>query len=275
MQEYLKLKPSGCKDCYKCIRSCPVKAISFADNQAQIIEDECILCGQCYVVCPQNAKQVRMGKHVIASVAPSFVAGTGFDTIEDMAEALKALGFESVEETAVGAQFVSREYERIIKSTENLNGRVMISSCCPAINSLIEKYYPDLLDNLARVMTPMQVHCKAIKERVSDAFTVFIGPCVAKKKEADESNYVDACLTFDELANWMGSENVHVLNKPRPHEDGKRARFYPTTGGIVRSMDIPEGLNVITLDGTETCMAALKEIRNGGLSRCPPVRAAA
>lgn len=277
MQEYLKLKPSGCKDCYKCIRSCPVKAISFADNQAQIIEDECILCGQCYVVCPQNAKQVRndvkavreavrMGKHVIASVAPSFVAGTGFDTIEDMAEALKALGFESVEETAVGAQFVSREYERIIKSTENLNGRVMISSCCPAINSLIEKYYPDLLDNLARVMTPMQVHCKAIKERVSDAFTVFIGPCVAKKKEADESNYVDACLTFDELANWMGSENVHVLNKPRPHEDGKRARFYPTTGGIVRSMDIPEGLNVITLDGTEACMAALKEIRNGGFS---------
>ena len=115
-------------------------------------------------------------------------------------------------------------------------------------------------------MTPMQVHCKAIKERVSDAFTVFIGPCVAKKKEADESNYVDACLTFDELANWMGSENVHVLNKPRPHEDGKRARFYPTTGGIVRSMDIPKGLNVITLDGTETCMAALKEIRNGGFA---------
>lgn len=274
MQEYLKLKPSGCKDCYKCIRSCPVKAISFADNQAQIIEDECILCGECYVVCPQNAKQVRGdvknvrdavrgGKRVIASVAPSFVAGTGFATIEDMADTLRQMGFESVEETAIGAQFVSREYERMISAGDNLKGRVMITSCCPAINSLIQKYYPDLLDKLARVLTPMQAHCKAIKERDSDAYTVFIGPCIAKKKEADESNYVDACLTFDELNDWMNIEGIHAVNKPRTEENGKRSRFYPTTGGIVKSMDIPEGLDVITLDGTESCMAALDEIRAG------------
>ena len=277
MQEYLKLKPSGCKDCYRCIRTCPVKSISFAEGQAQIIEDECILCGQCYVVCPQNAKQIRNdvkmvreairnGKRVFASVAPSFVAGTGFDTIEDMADVLRQLGFESVEETAIGAQFVSREYERIIASSDNLKNRVLISSCCPSINSLIEKYYPDLLDNLARVLTPMQVHCKAIKERVSDAFTVFIGPCVAKKKEADESKYVDACLTYDELADWMGAENVHVMNKPRAHEDGKRSRFYPTEGGIARSMDLPEDVNVISLGGTSKCMAALDEIRAGNYS---------
>ena len=92
---------------------------------------------------------------------------------------------------------------------------------------------------------------------------MFIGPCIAKKKEADESNYVDACLTFDELNDWMNIEGIHAVNKPRTEENGKRSRFYPTTGGIVKSMDIPEGLDVITLDGTESCMAALDEIRAG------------
>ena len=274
MQEYLKLKPSGCKDCYKCIRSCPVKAISFADNQAQIIEDECILCGQCYVVCPQNAKQVRSdvarvreaaraGKRIIASVAPSFIAGTGFKSIEDMADTLRQLGFAGAEETAIGAQFVSREYERLIQAGDNLKGRVMITSCCPAINSLIQKYYPDLLDRLARVLTPMQAHCKAIKEREPDAFTVFIGPCIAKKKEADESNYVDACLTFDEINDWLDADSVHPVSKPREKSEGKLSRFYPTTGGIVRTMNIPADIDVVTLDGTESCMAALEEIRAG------------
>lgn len=274
MQEYLKLKPSGCKDCYKCIRSCPVKAISFADNQAQIIEDECILCGQCYVVCPQNAKQVRndtqkvrdalrAGKRVVASVAPSFVTGTSFADIEDMTDTLRQLGFAEVEETAIGAQFVSREYERILSASNSTKGRVMISSCCPAINSLIQKYYPDLLDKLAHVLSPMQAHCKAIKEREPDAFTVFIGPCIAKKKEADESSIVDACLTFDELNDWMDAQSVRPVSKPRKHEDGKRSRFYPTTGGIIKSMDLSKTFDYIALDGTDSCMAALDEIRAG------------
>ncbi len=272
MQEYLKLKPSGCKDCYKCIRSCPVKAISFADNQAQIIEDECILCGQCYVVCPQNAKQVRgdaqkvrdalrAGKRVIASVAPSFVTGTGFADIEDMADTLRQLGFAGAEETAIGAQFVSREYERMLASAGH--GRVIITSCCPAINSLIQKYYPDLLDKLAHVLSPMQAHCKAIKEREPDAFTVFIGPCIAKKKEADESSMVDACLTFDELSDWLDAQSIRPVSKPREHADGKRSRFYPTTGGILKSMDLPKGFEYIALDGTDSCMAALDEMRAG------------
>ena len=274
MQEYLKLKPSGCKDCYKCIRSCPVKAISFADNQAQIIEDECILCGQCYVVCPQNAKQVRndtqkvrdavrAGKRVVASVAPSFVTGTSFADIEDMTDTLRQLGFAEVEETAIGAQFVSREYGRILSASNSTKGRVMISSCCPAINSLIQKYYPDLLDKLAHVLSPMQAHCKAIKEREPDAFTVFIGPCIAKKKEADESSMVDACLTFDELNDWMDAQSVRPVSKPRKHEDGKRSRFYPTTGGIIKSMDLSKTFDYIALDGTDSCMAALDEIRAG------------
>ncbi|MDD6883471.1 MAG: 4Fe-4S binding protein, partial [Eubacteriales bacterium] len=135
METYLKLKPSGCKDCYKCIRNCPVKAIRFSENQAQIIEDECILCGRCYVVCPQNAKEVRAdaaavktairaGKRVVAGIAPSFIAAFDVGGIEDMRQGLTKLGFADVQETAIGAEFVSREYEKMLADGQH---RVLIS----------------------------------------------------------------------------------------------------------------------------------------------------
>ena len=121
MSEVLKLKTSNCKNCYRCIRHCPVKSIRFSGDQAHIISDKCILCGQCFVECPQNAKQIADGTEAVklllsgggtvaASVAPSFAAyfaGTGFSALE---EALKSLGFTFAEETAVGATIVKREY---------------------------------------------------------------------------------------------------------------------------------------------------------------------
>ena len=156
MKEIIALREANCKDCYKCIRNCPVKAISFADNRARILPEECILCGNCYVVCPQNAKEVRSekeavlsaihaGRQVAVSLAPSFVAEFGLSSMEPMEEALKALGFSLVEETARGAQLVSREYERLLREDPQ---RVLISSCCPAVNSLIQKYHPDMLPYL-------------------------------------------------------------------------------------------------------------------------------
>ena len=170
MREHIiRLRQNNCKDCYKCIRNCPVKAISFANNRAEIIPDECILCGRCFVVCPQNAKEirpdvekvkeaVRAGKRVVASVAPSFIAALDVKDIGDLEKTLKNLGFAQAQETAVGAQYVSRAYEKMMQSGQ----KAIISSCCPSINQLIEKYYPDLIEHLAHVLTPMQAHCKAI-----------------------------------------------------------------------------------------------------------------
>jgi len=137
MNEVITLNKANCKDCYKCIRTCPVKAISFADNHAQIVASECIQCGLCYVVCPQNAKEVRSdvhkvqeamraGKKVVASVAPSFIADFDVGGIQDMAEGLKKLGFTEVEETAMGAEIVSKEYDRIMEKGEQ---SIIISSC--------------------------------------------------------------------------------------------------------------------------------------------------
>ena len=119
----IALKKSNCKNCYKCIRQCPVKAIRFSGNQAYIIDNECILCGHCFVVCPQNAKQIvdetekakvliQSPAPVIASIAPSFVANYDGVGIEAMRDALKKLGFFDAEETAIGATVVKTEYER-------------------------------------------------------------------------------------------------------------------------------------------------------------------
>ena len=195
MLEVLNLNKNNCADCYKCIRTCSVKAITYANDTAEIVHDECILCGNCFVVCPQKAKQVRSdvprvkaaiagGKRVVCSLAPSFIADFRIRSFEVMEEALKKLGFAEVQETAVGAQMVSDEYARIMREGKQ---HVLISSCCPSINMLIQKYYPTMLPHLARVLTPMQAHCKAIKEQNPEAFTVFIGPCIAKKAEADDS----------------------------------------------------------------------------------------
>ena len=248
-----------------------MKAISFAENRAEIIPDECILCGQCYVVCPQNAKQIRSdvdkvkaairaGKRVVASVAPSFIADFQMGGIEDMEETLKRLGFAAAEETALGAELVSREYERMVREGKQ---SVIISSCCPSVNSLIQKYYPEMLRYLAHVLSPMQAHCKRIREKDPGAYTVFIGPCIAKKGEADESKYTDVALTFNELQQWMTDEGIEPVRKEREAKEGVRARFYPTTGGILKSMQEETGYRYMAVDGTENCMAMLEELQTG------------
>ena len=278
MAEFLKLKKSNCKNCYKCIRHCPVKSIRFSGNQAHIVGNECILCGQCFVVCPQNAKEIageteraevliNSGAPVIASVAPSFIAnydGVGFGELK---AALKKLGFADAEETAVGATIVKREYERLLKE-EHRN--ILISSCCHSVNLLIQKYYPSCLPYLADVLSPMQAHCEDIKRRNPDAKTVFIGPCVAKKDEADYyTGITDAALTFEELTEWFERKGI-TLNKALDKSDESLARFFPTTGGILKTMEknmLPD-YTYIAIDGVENCMAALHDIEEGNINNC-------
>lgn len=277
MSNCLTLKKSNCKNCYKCIRYCPVKAIRFSGNQAHIIGNECILCGQCFVVCPQNAKQIvneiekvkvliQSGDPVIVSLAPSFVANYDGVGISSMREALKKLGFADVEETAVGATVVKKEYERILEEEER---DIVISSCCHSINLLIQKYFPRELEYLADVMSPMQAHCADIKKRFPNAKTVFIGPCVAKKDEAEYySGLVDAVLTYEELTAWLAEAGIEPRREPDADKIG-RARFFPTTGGVLKSMTKrAEGYTYLALDGIENCIAALRDIESGKIHKC-------
>ena len=277
MANCLTLKKSNCKNCYKCIRHCPVKAIRFSGNQAHIIGNECILCGHCFVVCPQNAKEIvdgrekvrvllQSGSPVIVSLAPSFIANYEDIGINSMRQALKQLGFYDVEETAVGATMVKKEYERMLREEER---DIIITSCCHSVNLLIQKQFPQCLEYLADVMSPMQAHCADIKRRIPNAKTVFIGPCVAKKDEAEYyEGIVDAVLTFEELTNWLKDENIE-LAKEIDDTNESRARFFPTTGGVLKTMTekLPD-YTYLAIDGVENCIAALKDIESGKIHKC-------
>ena len=277
MANCLTLKKSNCKNCHKCIRHCPVKAIRFSGNQAHIIGNECILCGHCFVVCPQDAKEIvdstekarvllQSGAPVYVSLAPSFIANYEGVGIESMRRALQKLGFTDVEETAIGATIVKTEYERMLRDEQR---DIIIASCCHSVNLLIQKYFPSCLEYLADVMSPMQAHCADIKKRHPEAKTVFVGPCVAKKDEAEYyEGLVDAVLTFEELTNWLKSEGVE-LEREQDNTPESRARFFPTTGGVLKTMaQDAHGYTYLALDGVDNCIAALKEIESGKIHKC-------
>ena len=277
MSEFLTLKKSNCKNCYKCIRHCPVKSIRFSANQAHIIGNECILCGQCFVVCPQNAKEVKdetekakvliqSGDPVVASIAPSFIANYDGVGIESMNDALKKLGFHSAEETAIGATIVKKEYDRLLQEEKR---DVVISSCCHSVNLLIQKYFPKVLPYLADVVSPMQAHCMDIRKRIQGAKVVFIGPCVSKKDEAEHyEGYADAVLTFEELTKWLKAEGIELRQETISNENS-RARFFPTAGGIIKTMELnAPGYSYLTVDGVDNCISALRDIENGTAHNC-------
>ncbi|CCY07522.1 putative PAS/PAC sensor protein [Coprobacillus sp. CAG:698] len=278
MANYLTLKKSNCKNCYKCIRHCPVKSIRFSANQAHIVENECILCGQCFVVCPQDAKEIvndiekakvliQSDDPVYASIAPSFIANYNGIGIESLKKALLKLGFYDVEETAIGATYVKNEYEKMVKDGEH---NIIISSCCNTVNLLIQKYFPRALKYLANVLSPMQAHCSDIKKRNPKAKTIFIGPCLSKKEEADRyKGIVDCVLTFEELTNWLNDEGIELEKVEEKVIDHSKTRLFPTTGGILKTMNCSESeYNYLAVDGVENCINTLKDIEYGNVSKC-------
>lgn len=278
MAQYLKLKKSNCKNCYKCIRHCPVKSIRFFENQAFIVEDECILCGQCFVVCPQNAKEIKNdveavkaliagGSPVIASIAPSFVANYEGLTITSLRNALMKLGFAGAEETAEGATVVKQKYDEMVDKGES---ELIISSCCHSVNLLIQKHFPEALPYLAKTVSPMQAHSLEIKKRNPQAKTVFIGPCISKKAEAEDyPGIVDCVLTFEELTQWLAEKNITFEPCEDSEKEGGKARLFPTGGGILRSMECKNpDYTYLHIDGVENCVNALKEIVEGKMKKC-------
>jgi iron only hydrogenase large subunit-like protein len=279
MSEYMTLKTADCKTCYKCIRNCPVKSIKFANSQAQIIADECILCGNCFVSCPQNAKEIRSdtavaetliqsGAPVYVSLAPSFIANYGGVSIAQMDAALKQLGFAGVEETALGATMVKRQYDALVNKADQ---KVILSTCCHTVNLLIQKYYPEALPYTARVLSPMQAHCMDLKRRYPGAKAVFIGPCISKKAEAETyAGTVDCALTFGELEDWLKKKNVSLGAKADEAPDPNTlARFFPTTGGILKTMaKANPRYAYLAVDGIENCIRVIEDVVRGDLSDC-------
>lgn len=274
MKTYLDFKPAQCKNCYKCLRECPVKAISVVGHQARIIEDRCILCGTCASVCPQNAKHVHndtdevkkllsSGAAVAASVAPSFVSSFKLKDFSVMKIALGKLGFTLAEETAIGANTVVGEYKKLLAEGSYKN---FITSACPAINRMIQLYYPNALPYLAKVDTPMIAHAKLLKRSNPDVKVVFVGPCIAKKREASESGLIDAVLTFEDLNDMFESSGINLKTIAELPQNGKgrtanRAKYFPIHRGIIKSFEeLPSGYEYIAVDGIKKCADVLENV---------------
>lgn len=301
----LKFKKVNCKNCYKCIRYCPVKAIEIKDHHAQIIDNDCILCGNCTVVCPQNAKEdnddvpiikklIREGKNVIATIAPSYIANFEVNNYKMIKGCLVKLGFSDVFETAEGAYLVKTEYERLVEKKWN---SIIISSACPSVVKYIQRYKPELLQFLSPVISPMEASAKLIKEKYTDAVVVFIGPCISKKLECSYDNAnTDYVITYDELKKWLVESNLYDMlkinnkdnilinynnvenenntNNEMCYEECHntnikyKSRLFPIKGGIIDTMKKDKNYKYIAIDGLDSCFTAIKEIENGLVNNC-------
>lgn len=283
----IDFKDAKCRHCYKCVRYCMVKAISVRDEQAHILKDHCINCGRCMEICPQNAKTfasdmervkgyLRQGFKTIISIAPSYVGVLEFERPGQVVDALQKLGFAEVRETAEGAAMVTNEYKKIIREGRMPN---IITTCCPSVNDLIEKYYPDCVPLLAPVVSPMIAHGRYIKKLYGgDVKVVFLGPCIAKKQEAigDDRVFgaIDAILTFEELAIWLEEAGINIYaceDKPMGNPDPQVNRRYPISGGVIQSVIAEEEVDTyhkVYVDGLPSCMEMLECMQRGELDHC-------
>ena len=253
MAGYISVKKANCKNCYKCLKYCNVKSIRYSNDQVEVIADQCILCGHCINVCPQKAKTVvndparvlsmlaDPDTRVVASLAPSYAGIYGRDSAR-LVGALYALGFDRVEETAVGAREVTGEYRRLMDKGEM---PCILTTCCPTVNLLIAQYYPALVPYMAPVVSPALAHGRMIKERFgAETKVVFIGPCLSKIREIDEHpESADAVLSFRKLDEILSERRIAVTEQgERLPEESPYSRIYPVPEGILRdvSFAIPD-----------------------------------
>lgn len=283
----IDLKASRCKHCYKCIRNCEVKAIMIRDGRAEIMEDRCILCGTCLQICPQSAKtlvsdleRVRGfladGDRVVVSMAPSYMGLLKFKEPGQVKAALKKLGFADVRETSEGAVLVTREYAALLEQGTMEN---IITTCCPSVNDLIEIYYPKLVPYLAPVVSPMIAHGRLLKKEYgADTKVVFLGPCIAKKKESVDLRHndcIDAVLNFQEVESWLKQEQIEIQEceaEPLERIDPKVNRLYPVTNGVVNSVLATEKqvdhYRKFYVHGIHNCIDLCESMVRGEINGC-------
>ncbi|MDO4267838.1 MAG: [Fe-Fe] hydrogenase large subunit C-terminal domain-containing protein [Eubacteriales bacterium] len=283
----IDFKATKCRHCYKCVRNCEVKAIMVKDGRAEIMPDNCVLCGRCLQICPQSAKtlvsdlgqvkaMVARGEQVVVSIAPAYMGLLKYKTIGQVRAALMELGFADVRETSEGAALVTAEYTRLLREGTMEN---IITTCCPSVNDLIEKYYPSLIPYLAPVVSPMIAHGMMIKKQMGpDVKVVFLGPCIAKKKEAQDerhSGFIDAVLNFNDINRWLKEEDIVIEDcedLPFTYMNPRVNRLYPVSSGVVSSVMATEkktdSYRKFYVHGETHCMELCESMIRGEIRGC-------
>lgn len=283
---YVRTVKNRCRVCFTCVRKCPAKAIRILKRQAEVIPERCIGCGNCVRVCSQGAKQVvptkdrvlallSTGAPVAACLAPSFPAEFFDIDFRVLVGMIRELGFNQVVEVGFGADLVAERYRRLL--SENV-GKSYIGSTCPAVVGFVERYHPDLLSHLAPIVSPMVAMARVMRKFVDPNLRiVFIGPCIAKKVEAELGTEqrphadVDAVITFRELRELFDEQSVHsercVPSDFDPPHPGLGALF-PVARGALQAARIHEDLLagvVVAADGLTNFTCALGEMAAGNL----------
>jgi iron only hydrogenase large subunit-like protein len=268
-----------CRVCYTCLRECPVKAIKIINGQAEVLSERCIGCGNCVTVCSQNAKEflnltndvlqlLTDDSNVVALLAPSYIAE--FSDIDDpliVVGMIKSLGFSKVMDVAFGADLVAREYKTML---EDDGFKTYISSDCPAVVFYVEHFHPDLVGNLAPVVSPMVATARLAKQLYGqDIKTVFIGPCVAKKAESDE---IDEALTFKEVRELFHTCSISAAQTDPSDFDGPvsgMGAIFPLSRGLLQTVkktdNVADG-KIIVDSGKTNFKEAIKEYERGEIS---------
>ena len=270
-----------------CQNACKVKAISMNEDKAATIDNnKCISCGACVYQCPfgaimdksymlnvidllRKSEQGRSYK-LYAIVAPSISSQFNYARLGQVISGLKALGFHTVVEAALGADMVAEA-----ESRELAEKGFLTSSCCPAFVTYIRQSFPQLLPMVSHNLSPMAAIARFIKETTPDAKTIFIGPCTAKKAEAQLDTvkpYIDAVLTFEELQALFDSRDLDITTLPEDVLDNASyfGRIFARSGGLsdavaegLKEQNIDFDLKPCVCDGIEACrMALLKKSKN-------------
>jgi len=282
--EYIQSIEAKCRDCYLCLRSCPVKAIRLEPGEgrhelhARVIDQRCILDGRCVQVCPQRAKRPRLdtervkamlaeGGPVAVSLAPSFPSAFAADPMV-VPTALRELGFVYIQETAIGAEMVAAEHRRLAEESEH----TLLTSSCPAVVNLIQCHYPEAMRYLAPIVSPMIAHGRYLKSILPDHKVVFIGPCIAKMHEAESdcvAGAIDAVLTFEELADWLEEEGIDLDGLAPGGFDGINpnwARLFAVDGGTLRTAALDTDVlsrSTQAVSGLERCKEMIEHLLRG------------
>lgn len=272
--DIINFSKNKCRNCYKCIRNCPIKAIKLKDKHAQIIQEMCIGCGICIKICPHNAKEIQSDvnavknwlktEKVVLSLSGVFPSTYYMDNPCQYLGALRKLGFTIIEETSIGAEAISKANARDYYSDRNF----IIDSSCASIKNLIEIYYPQYLEALSNEVSPMIAHGKILKEKYPDAKIIYAGACFSKKMEVREKEVqgvIDGVLTFDEINDWLEEAKI-IPNQMEVEEfeaiGTSRGREYPLMGGLANSSvaKLDGSRKVLRINGIKDSMLFLDEM---------------
>ncbi len=274
-----------CQDCFKCVRKCPVKAIEIDEGRASIASELCIFCGHCVGVCPVKAKKVRddLGraknilrykKSVYVSLSPAYVGEFSDVPSNQLIAAIKRLGFTGVSETSLGAQQVSA---RVAEQLHQSDAKLTISSACPAAVDFVQKYLPEQAEMITPILSPLLSHCRLLRKIYGNEIgIVFIGPCAAKKQEADRSpELLDVALTYQDLHRWFDEEGINPAEMMAVESDvfvpetASEGALYPVEGGMnetIRLYGDFKDVRFMTLAGVHSINRALTGLREEELN---------